>query len=261
MVKVKRVAVLGATGVAGRNFVTVAKADGLELRTERVDIFDYSRLCEWLSGCDAVVNLASSIPTKFPRGIEVAELWKQNDRIRSEGVKNLVAACEVAGVKLLIQQSIAMLSCDGPYASASTMEEFLRTSTIECRIVRGALFYGPSTGFVERIRSELQSNVTTVIKQGVDCRDKWLSAVHVEDFARAVLTVLKYGEPGGVYVACDDKPMQWKNIYKQAADYFGWEIVPQSGGQHWPDFRVSNEGLQELGWHPKNQLLVRSTKD
>ena len=101
-----RIAVLGASGAAGRSFVRAAEAAGDVLVTRRADIFDREALADLVAGCDAVVNLATSIPAPGGRGD-----WAVNDRIRREGTTSLLAACQRAGAPLVVQLSVAMLHC------------------------------------------------------------------------------------------------------------------------------------------------------
>jgi nucleoside-diphosphate-sugar epimerase len=251
----KRIAVIGASGVAGRAFVPLALEAGFNVRTTRADVFDPLALREFFSGCDFVVNLASSVPRKIDRN-QGAAMWSRNDQIRREGVRNVVAACEAIGVPTLVQQSIAILNCDGPYASAREMEAYLNSVNMDCRIVRGALFYGPGTGLEERLETELATQTALANKAQVDCRENWLSTVHVDDFASAILAVLQCGQPSGLYIAADDEPLQWKDVYLKAANYFGLPSPPIAGGQYWPNLKTSNTGLCELGWFPRNKFLA-----
>lgn len=136
-----RLRVLGASGVAGRAFVPRARAAGCEVLADRIDILDIDALRRGLRGVDAVVNLATAIPR--PGSRDAIEAWARNDRIRREGTANLLAACAEAGVRCLVQQSVAMLhqAADdrpqheddpidgrGVLASALDMERLLRSA-------------------------------------------------------------------------------------------------------------------------------------
>src|SRR5688500_19383214 len=114
-----RVAVLGATGVAGRAFVSKALEQGHALETDHVDIFDVDGLEVALRGCDAAVNLVTSIPRSGGRGD-----WSVNDRIRRDGTAVVIEACRRAAVATLVQQSVAMLHCvadDRPQTEAAPL--------------------------------------------------------------------------------------------------------------------------------------------
>jgi nucleoside-diphosphate-sugar epimerase len=212
-----RIAVIGASGVAGS--ALVRRAAKHTLRTDRVDIFDVNALKSFVSDCDAVVNLATRIGK-----------WEENDRIRREGTANVIAAS--AG-KIVVQQSIAMLHCAddsrpqseddpiisyGVLESAYDMEMLVRSSDLDWRIIRGAWFYGPGTNFQRPAEGE-----------------SWMSVIHVDDFADAVLTTLERGKPREAYIACEDRALR---------------VAPS----RIRSFRVANGKLRTLGWSPSHSF-------
>ncbi|MBE0612308.1 MAG: NAD(P)-dependent oxidoreductase [Burkholderiales bacterium] len=256
-----RIAVLGATGAAGRAFVPRASTAGYNLRTDRTDILDRRALDALVQGCDAAVNLATSIPKPGGRGN-----WNTNDRIRREGTANLLSACVAAGVRILVQQSVAMLHCaadDRPQAednategysvlaSAFDMEALVRAAPLDGRLVRGGLFYGPGTLREEFWLEEVKDRAFRIPGNG----NAWVSPVHVEDYARALITVLERGEPRAAYIACDQAPLQLRELYARAAAQAG-VAPPETGGEHrLRSFRVSNAKLRALGWSPLHAAL------
>ena len=252
-----RIAVLGATGVAGRAFVPQARARGHALVTERVDIFDAAGVERWCHGCDAVVNLATSIPRPGGRGD-----WAENDRIRRSGTAVVIGACLRAGVRLLVQQSVAMLHCvaddrpqteDDPIAgygvlaSAVDMEAAVTASPLDGRLVRGALFAGAGTGREEQWADDLAQPDFRVPGDGRG----WLSLVHVDDYADALLTVLESGRPRAAYIASAE-PLRWQDLYDRAAARAGLPPPVPGGAERLRSFRVSNERLRGLGWRPRH---------
>ncbi|HMC21297.1 MAG TPA: NAD(P)-dependent oxidoreductase [Thermoanaerobaculia bacterium] len=254
-----RLAVFGATGVAGRALVPRAIAAGHSLRAERTDILDGQAVIRFVQDSHAVINLATSIPTAGGRGN-----WTTNDRIRREGTANLIAACAQAGVKTIIQQSVAMLHCvaddrpqteddpiagDGVLASALDMEELLRAAPLDWRIVRGALFYGPGTGREEAWIAEVRSETFRIPGDA----SAWVSLVHVDDFADAMLAVLHRGDSQQAYIACDDAPLRLRDLYDCVAASQA-VAPPKAGGVQWMrSFRVSNAKLRALGWKPNHR--------
>jgi len=253
-----RIAVLGATGVAGRAFVPRAEAKGHSLVVRRVDILDAESLVTLVGGCEAVVNLATSIPRVGGRGD-----WALNDRIRREGTRNLLTACARADVRMVIQQSVAMLHCvsddreqneDDPtlgygvLASAADMEALIRAADLDGRIVRGGLFYGADTGQPEQWRSEVRDPTFRIPGDGT----AWVSPVHVDDFAEALLAVIEGGAARGTYIACDDEPLRLRDLYDGIAARA--EVPrPRSGGLvRLRSFRVTNARLRGLGWRPRH---------
>jgi len=259
---VQRIAVLGATGAAGRAFVPRAAARGHALMTERVDILDRDALAARLAGCDAAVNLVTSIPKPGGRGD-----WKTNDRVRREGTANLLRACAEVGVPVVVQQSVAMLHCvaddrpqseDDPIegyggiASAFDMEQLVRASPLDVRIVRGGLFYGPNTHREAQWRAELADPAFRVPGDG----SAWWSLVHVEDYASAVLQVLEQGAPREAYIACDDAPLRVADVYACVAASLGAATPEVGGPQRLRSFRTSNRKLRALGWRPRHAVFA-----
>jgi uncharacterized protein YbjT (DUF2867 family) len=177
------IAILGANGVYARHLIPrlsqagykvralvrrpevagVARACGADIRS--ADIFDEASLIAGLEGADIGINLATSLPGPSGRGT-----YEENDRVRRDGTPIWVEACRNAGVSRVIQQSIAMLSASGSdawtdedttidigaesiagraYGASIAMEDAIRASGLDWIILRGALFYGPGTGFDE----------------------------------------------------------------------------------------------------------------
>jgi nucleoside-diphosphate-sugar epimerase len=260
----KRLRVLGASGVAGRVFVPLAQAAGYEVLTDRIDVLDAAALRRGVRGVDAVVNLASAIPKPGGRGD-----WSLNDRIRREGTARLLAACVDGGVRCLVQQSVAMLhnvaddrpqhEADpidgrGVLASALDMERQLLSAPIDVRIVRGGLFYGADSGAEARWRAEVRDPRFRLPGDGSD----WLSPVHVCDHARALLAVLgdrASGPSCRAYIACDDRPLRWRELYTATASVLGVESPPGGGPRLLPSFRTTNARLRTLGWTPRQGVI------
>lgn len=258
-----RIAVIGATGVAGRVFTTLAIEAGHALAVyrngQRADIFSPPELSELVDGCDAVVNLATAIPAA---GTD----WTMNDRIRREGTFNVILACIARNVPVLLQQSVAMLNCVSDEVpqdeedaikgysflqSAFDMETIANASPLDVRLVRGGLFYGPGTGRHERWLEELRTSQFRIPGDG----RSWVSPVHVQDYARALLAVLTLGAPRGTYIACDDMPMQLGALYAGLAARAGLPVPASGGPQFIRSFRTSNRKLRALGWRPVHAVM------
>ena len=251
-----RIAVVGASGVIGRSFVPMAAAAGHTLVQRRVDIFDSDALTGLIGGCDAVVNLATSIPRAGGRGE-----WVVNDRIRREGTAKLLAACIAMGIKMMLQQSVAMLHCVaddrpqteedalegyGVLASAMDMEGLVRAAPLDSRLVRGGLLYGPGTGRWETWLEEVRNPAFRIPGDG----NAWLSLVHVQDYASALLQVLDHDRPDEAFIACDDKPLRLHELYAGVAARAGVSLPATGGVQRMRSFRVANTRLRALGWAP-----------
>ena len=275
-----RIAVLGASGVIGRTLLPLLAQRGHAVRAgahaassvqglraagveaAACDILDAASLAPLLAGCDAVINVATSIPKPGGRGD-----WALNDRIRVEGTRNLLAACAQAGVPRLVAQSVAMLLCAddsraqteedpvvgyGRVATAAQLEEQVRASGLDWRIARGGLFYG--AGREEAWRTQLDDPAFRIPAGG----KAWLSQVHVRDYAGALAHIVELETPRQVYNACDDAPLTELDLYREAAQWRGKPVPPVGeapGLYGLRSFRVSNAKLRAAGWAPQYPCL------
>lgn len=267
-----RVAVLGANGVYARHLLPrlvaagfetlalvrrpeaagVARGVGAEVRT--ADIFDFHALTEGLAGADVCVNLATSLPGPSGRGD-----YAVNDRVRREGVPNLIRACEATGVGRLLQQSIAMVGEDpvtrpegddvGDRAiqAALDMEAAVQASSLDWLILRGGLFYGPGTGFDDDWFARAAAGKLRLPGEGQD----YVSLVHIADMAAATVAALGAWPSRQVIAVTDDAPATWAEVFAYVAAVSG-AAPPQAGGRlGFPSFRVGNARARELlGWAP-----------
>lgn len=268
-----KIAVIGATGVLGRHLVPrlverkhAVRAQlrdpakgrvlaGLDVEVVVGDILAPDTLPAAIRGCDMVINLATAVPR--PGG---PQDWAANDRIRRTGTANLLAACARAGVPRLVQQSIAMLHAgagdawvdeDAPIEtnerteSAADMEALVRADKMDWRIVRGGLFYGPGTGRDEAWRGAARDGDLRLPGDGSD----YVSLVHVADMAMAVLAVALGATPRSTWVACDDKPVTYRDLYTHLAAIEAGPRPAPGGPPFMPSFRASNRRLRTvLGW-------------
>ncbi|MBS0277974.1 MAG: NAD(P)-dependent oxidoreductase [Proteobacteria bacterium] len=119
-----RVAVTGATGVIGRRAIPLLVAAGHDItavirpgskhtmpsvgvREVHASLFDRSQLAAAFARQDAVINLATHIPTAMTAMI-FRSGWRENDRIRSEGARNVSEVASDAGVRIVIQESFGL---------------------------------------------------------------------------------------------------------------------------------------------------------
>jgi nucleoside-diphosphate-sugar epimerase len=124
-----RVLLIGSTGVLGRPAVRRLLADGhqvsgLARNTDRAaaiaeqgitpvvgDLFDPDSLSTVLPGHEAVLNLATRIPSPGKAAFGVG--WAANDRVRRDGSAALVtAALACADVRVIVQEGISFLYAD-----------------------------------------------------------------------------------------------------------------------------------------------------
>ena len=274
------VAVLGANGVFGRHLTprlvaagavtrcivrrpeaaALALACGADVRV--ADIFDRKALIAAVEGCDVCVNLATSLPGPSGRGD-----YATNDRVRAEGAPNLIAACQEAGVPRLLQQSIAMMGAAGDeFADETTvfepigddltskairaslaMESSVKASGLDWVILRGALFYGPGTGFDDAWFSRATAGKLQLPGDG----DAFVSLVHIADMANAAMAALGRWPSKQTLIIADDEPTRWRDLFSYIAQVTGGP-PPEGGGRTgFASFRLTNARAKEtLGWSP-----------
>jgi nucleoside-diphosphate-sugar epimerase len=277
-----RIAVVGATGVFGRHLVprlvfagyrvralvrrpdaaVVAAACGAELVT--ADIFDEASLRSGLDGCDVAVNLATSLPSPTSRGGDFAK----NDQLRREGTPLFVRAARSAGVQRILQQSIAMthagggdawadettfhpIAAEGTFAEAvaavRAMEGSVTESNLDWLILRGALFYGPGTGFDDDWFARAIAGKLRLPEEGND----FVSLVHIADMAAATVAAIARWPSRQALIIADDQPARWRDVFTYVCSLAG-ASPPQPGGRALMDsFRVTNRRARELlSWVP-----------
>lgn len=275
-----RIAILGANGVYGRHLAPrlvaaghsvralvrrpeaagVARACGAEVRI--ADIFDAGTLAAGLQGCEIGINLATSLPGPSGRGD-----YAVNDRVRREGAPIWLQACERAGVKRVIQQSIAMVNAAGDHladeetplgevenplsaaaiAATIDMEAAVRASSLDWVILRGGLFYGPGTGFDEDWFARAAAGKLRAPKDGRE----FVSLVHISDMAAATVKAVERWPSRQALIVCDDAPVRWGELFGFVAEMAGAASPATGGRAGFPSFRVSNARAREtLGWAP-----------
>ena len=123
------IVITGSTGVIGQRAVRELLAAGhgvkgvtrsargrerleaLGARAVDADVFDEASLRRAFDGADAVVNLLTHIPSADRMADPSA--WDENDRIRTEASATIARAAQAAGVRRLVQESIAFVYADG----------------------------------------------------------------------------------------------------------------------------------------------------
>lgn len=276
------VAVIGATGVYGRHLIPrllsaghnvralvrdpgkamVFRATGAEVAA--ADIFDAASLRAGLIGCDLVVNLATSLPALGKSGGDFA----QNDRLRTQGVPALLAACRDAGVRRLLQQSIAMIHCGGgdawadedtahpiaedtvigrAAAAARAMEAAVAAGPCDWAILRGGLFYGPGTGTDDDWFERARSGRLVLPGSG----QEFVSLVHVSDMAAATLAAINAWPSRTALVVCDNEPCRWSSLIGHVSALAGANQPAAGGPLRMPSLRMSNRKAgTALAWAP-----------
>ena len=231
-----KVLLAGGTGVLGRatvprlvaagHDVTVvsrrAESDGrlqaAGARPIRLDIFDREAAGSAAHDVDAVVNLATSIPTE--RGASAARLstWEPNDRLRGDASRVLAEAAVAAGARF-VQESFAPTYGDhgsawiteeaplDPVAQTATVVDAEASAALVTSkggtgvVLRFGLFYGPGSGQSRQMLHAARRG--WFLLPGPP--DRYSSMIFVEDAAAAVVSALAL--PAGTYNVVEDEPM------------------------------------------------------
>ena len=276
MPRPQRIAVIGATGVLGRHVVPRLAGRGHQVvaqyrnDTHRVgleavgadavqaDIMDAASLARLMDGADAVVNLATSIPSPGS-----AATWQMNDTIRRTGTANLIEAARLTGCSRIVQQSVCLVHAGlaeslvtensprkaGPVtASAIDMEDMLLAAPdLDVRIARGGTFYGPGTSRVAQWQSLAARGELAVPGDGTD----HVSLIRVEDMAQACLLLAEGDGLAGAWLVTDDEPVTWIALFSHLCALAGAPPAKTGGPEILPALRASNAALKAAtGWSP-----------
>ncbi|MGN6130730.1 MAG: NAD-dependent epimerase/dehydratase family protein [Nocardioidaceae bacterium] len=283
-----RVAVTGATGVIGTSVVPALVAAGHDVvglaRTpEKAEMLqglgaaavvstltDHDGLLAMFADADAVANFATHVP------VGLAALWparwRTHDRLRTEGVRRVLAAAREAGVRRVVQESVSFLYApqgDDWITEASPLEITPATepaSVGESQVQDYAC--GSRTGVVLRLGRIVGDDALTRFELraaragrpvGVGSPEAWAHVVHADDLGPAVLAALH--APSGVYNV-GAEPVRRRDLAQGFAEAAGREsigfmgpIMRRLGGHRLEplarSLRVSSDAFTaSTGWTP-----------
>ncbi len=221
-----RIVVTGGTGVVGRAAVPVLREAGhdvvavcrsapsaersavLGALPARGDVFDVASLTEACAGADAVVNLATAAPVGYAAVAPGA--WRRHDRLRTLGVRNVVAAARRAGVRRVVQGGVSLLYADRGDSwiredcaldiNATTEPVAVAESLVQdysCDSRAGVVLrFGTIVGDEPQTRHLLRA-AGAGRPIGMGSPEGWAHVVHTDDLGTAVLAALH--APSGVY--------------------------------------------------------------
>ena len=242
-------------------------------RPARIDLFDREAVREAAAGHDAVVNLATHIPSSSTR-MMLPWAWRENDRIRRVASANLADAALACGAERFIQESFApvypdrggeWIEEDTPLAPARFNRSILDAERSAERfalgggagvVLRFAAFYGPDA-FQTRDMVRMVRKGWAPLPGAADAYASWLSH---DDAAGAALAALAL--PSGVYNVVDDEPLTRREFFSWLAHELG--VAPPAPMPAWTtrmlgsigellsrSQRISNRKLrQAAGWAP-----------
>ena len=279
--------ITGSTGVIGRRAVREVLAagyraagvtrsargrerlEGLGARAVEADVFDAASLRLAFEGSDAVVNLLTHVPSTDRIGDPSA--WEENDRLRTEASAAIARAARAAGVKRLVQESIAFVYADGgdawldedapvagggvataPLVAERNVRELFDGDTV---VLRFGLFIGPDS------RSTLAA--LEAARGGASIAPgppgAFRPTIWLDDAQAAVAAALRV--PAGTYNVTDTDPATNAEIDAALAAVVGVQALRPRAPQEGPlarSQRVSNRRLREAsGWAPR----VRAATD
>ncbi len=231
-----RIFITGATGVIGSRAVPLLLQAGHSLtaasRSEHnrealrragaapvnVDLFDVSSVRRVIAGHDAVINLATHIPSSAVK-IMIRWAWRTNDRIRREASAAIATAAIAERVGRMIQESFALMYPDSgdawidesmPVAPTSYNKSVLDAERSAERftesggtgvVLRFGGLYGPDALLAEMLNMMRRGMSPVPGDPGA-----FLSSLSQDDAATAVVAAL--GVPAGTYNVVEDEPMR-----------------------------------------------------
>jgi nucleoside-diphosphate-sugar epimerase len=161
-----RIFLAGATGVIGMRLLprmlaeghvvagmtrTPGKTDGLRaagVTPVLCDIFDWTTLLAAVRDFhpDLVVHQVTDLPDEIEK---LADFLPGNDRVRSEGTRNLLAAAKAVNASRFLAQSIAWRTGPGTGPVLDAHEQGVVSAG--GTVLRYGLFYGPGTFFEKEL--------------------------------------------------------------------------------------------------------------
>lgn len=249
-------------------------------RPVTVDLFDRAELATVLTGCDAVVNLATHMPRSSLRML-LPGAWRENDRLRRDASAALADAALRVGIERFIQESFAPVYPDRgaewidettPIEPARYNRTVADAENAAARftaaggagvVLRFAAFYGPDSRFLGDLVHAVRHGYAPLFGSP----DAYISSVAHDDAAAAVIAALQV--PAGAYNVADDEPVTHRSFVDSLADALGapHPRLPPSwmtalGGSPAAtlarSLRVSNRKLKAAcGWTP----VFRSVRD
>jgi nucleoside-diphosphate-sugar epimerase len=286
-----RVFLCGGTGAIGRHAIpalvgaghTVSalvrsepKAD--EVRAAgatpvTVSIYDPLELTKAVDGHDAVVNLATALPST--KSALRASAWAPCERLRTEGSAAVVDAALAAAVPRVVQESVVMIYAGGGAAwltedapvdhfpiargnhAAEASARRFGVAGGTATVLRFGLFYGPGSAQSDELLALARKHIGFMPGRS----DGYLSSIQLADAGAAVAACLE--APGGTYNVVDDQPLTKRAYANAVADAVGttvWLRAPGRVGLLLGDrltsltrsVRASNRRFVDVtGWHPR----------
>ena len=304
-----RIFIAGATGILGRRVVPLLLRDGHRViglsRSDRnraqlaaqgaeprdADLLDQATLVDATRDCDAVLHLATAIPTAAR---PLASDWQINDRIRREGTRHLIEAALHHRCRLYLQQSIVFVYGDqgGAWVDETnppaTRLPSMLTSAVEMEAIaagaiardrlpgvtlRFGMFYAPDSVQTQQMVEAARRGFLPVIGRG----ESWWNLVHADDAARAVAQAVASPDTatGHTFNICEDEPVRAREFVEHLANLTGgplprripgfllrWVLGKDATAVLRASVRCRNQLVRaELGWTPHHRFLECGSQD
>jgi nucleoside-diphosphate-sugar epimerase len=293
-----RVFITGATGVIGRRAVPLLVAAGHAVTAvERscvgaahiahvgaqpieLDLFDARAVRTAVAGHEAVINLSTHMPETTLKML-LPGAWSENDRLRSEGARNIAEAALAGGAKRLIQESFAPVYPDRgerwidervpiaperynrTVADAERAAERFTQAGRDGIVLRFAAFYGPDAMQFNDLLRALRLGIA--LRFGIaplpSSPAAYISSISHDDAAAAVVASL--AAPAGAYNVSDDEPLTRRAYFDTLAKLIGappprippaWlaPLFGSAGRLMARSQRIANSKLRAAtGWAPR----------
>jgi nucleoside-diphosphate-sugar epimerase len=275
------IVITGSTGVIGRRAVRElvtaghrvtgvtrsargrARLEELGARAIEADVFDEASLRRAFEGANTVVNVLTHVPGPEQMGDPSA--WAENDRVRTEASAAIARAATAAGVRQLVQESIAFVYADGGDAwideDAPVEGGGVTSTALTAERNARELFDGDTVvlrfGLFMGVDSESSQAALAAARGGASVAmgppSAYRPTIALDDAARAIVAALR--APAGTYNVVDDDPPTNADIDAALAAAVGVDALRTQPPQDSPlgrSQRVSNRRLHEAtGWSPR----------
>ena len=252
-----------------------AQLRGLGADPIAVDLFDGDAVKVAVEGSEAVLHLATNVPTLGR--IARMKSWSTHNELRTTATQLLVDAALTTGATRFVKESVTFSYPDSGDAwideTTPTDESIaMLVPTLEGEsmidrftdgggagvVLRFGLFYGPTSRGVDESLRLARWRMSMVAGKP----DAYISSIHTDDVAGAVVAALD--APSGIYNAVDDDPLTRREYLDAFSDAFGlrklrpapaWLLRLTSGSAAQAvirSWRVSNRKLRyATGWSPR----------
>ncbi len=223
----RKIFLAGGTGVLGRRVVPLLTAAGHEVmmnvrnpvaaseatahgaQSVTVDLFDADAVAQAVDGAEAIINIATAIPTGASAGFKRG--WAMNDRLRIEAAANLASALPTGA--RYVGESITFPYVDGgdgwidestdrDYSSVTESVRESESNAIEAGGVslRFAMFWAADSAHNAQLRGFARRGIFAL----PGASEAYASWIHIDDAAAAVVAALDV--PAGTYNVAEAQP-------------------------------------------------------